>query len=329
MRAVVYTEYGPPDVVQVKDVVAPAPRADEVRISVRAASVNPIDWHFMRGMPYFVRIPIGVRKPSDTRLGVDVAGEIDTVGSEVLDFKRGDQVFGTCRGAFAESVCASPAAIRLKPRNLTFAQAASVPLAAVTALQGLRAAGPLQRGQQVLINGAAGGVGTFGVQIAKSFGTQVTGVCSTRNVDLVRSIGADRVVDYTREDFTARGNCYDVILDCVGNRGISECRRVLAASGAYVGVGAPTGAWMIGPLVRIAAARLTARFSRQRVVAILAKSNKEDLATISDLIESGRVTPVVDKQYALEEVSAAIRYLETVHARGKVVIAVSAAASGL
>jgi NADPH:quinone reductase-like Zn-dependent oxidoreductase len=320
MKAAVYTRYGPPEVVQITDVEKPVPKHDEVLIKVRAASVNPLDSHFMRGTPYFLRIMAGLRKPKDTRLGVDVAGRVEAVGRNVTQFKPGDEVFGSCRGAFAEYACASESALVTKPDNVTFEQAASAPIAAFTALQGLRDNGQIQPGHKVLINGAAGGVGTFAVQIAKSFGADVTGVCSTRNVDMVRSLGADQVIDYTQEDFTKRGQCYDLIFDCVGNHSLSACRRVLNPKGIYIAVGGPSGRWMIGPLARLITALVLSSFVSQKMVMVLAKPSKEDLTIMHDLMKAGKVTPVIDRSYSLSEVPEAIRYLEEGHARGKVVI---------
>jgi NADPH:quinone reductase-like Zn-dependent oxidoreductase len=329
MKAVVYTRYGPPDVVQIRDVDQPVPKDGEVLIKVRAASVNPLDWHFMRGTPYFLRIAAGLRKPKVTRLGVDVAGQVEAVGRNVTQFKPGDEVFGSCRGAFAEYVCTSESALVMKPENVTFEQAASAPIAAFTALQGLRDKGKIQPGQRVLINGAAGGVGTFAVQIAKSFGADVTGVCSTRNVDMVRSIGADRVIDYTRvdftqDDFTKSGQSYDqrydLLFDCVGNHSLLACRRVLTPKGIYVAVGGPSGPWMIGPLASAIAAPVLSWFVSQNLFTVLARRSKEDLTIMHELMKTGKLTPVIDKRYSLSEVPEAIRYLEQGHARGKVVI---------
>jgi NADPH:quinone reductase-like Zn-dependent oxidoreductase len=320
MKAAVYTRYGPPDVVQITDVEKPVSKDDEVLIKVRAASVNPLDWHFMRGEPYFVRILAGLRKPKITRLGVDLAGQVEAVGRNVTQFKPGDEVFGTCRGAFAEYLCTSESALVMKPDNVTFEQAASVPIAAFTALQGLRDKGQIQPAQKVLINGAAGGVGTFAVQIAKSFGADVTGVCSTRNVDMVRSIGADRVIDYTQEDFTKSGQRYDVIFDCIGNHSLLACRRVLTPKGIYIAVGGPSGRWMIGPLASAITAPVLSRFVSQNFVTFIAKLSKKDLTIMHELMKTGKVTPVIDRSYSLSEVPEAIRYLEGGHARGKVVI---------
>ena len=323
MKAIVYHRYGSPDVLSYEEMAKPAPAENEVLIRVRAAAANPYDWHFMRGEPYAVRIMAGgLRKPKDPRLGADVAGVIEAVGRNITQFKPGDAVFGSCKGAFAEYACASESKLAMKPDNVTFEQAASVPIAAFTALQGLRDKGKLQPGQKVLINGAAGGVGTFAVQIAKSFGAEVTGVCSTRNVEMVRSIGADQTVDYTQEDFTKSAQRYDVILDCVGNHSFSECRRVLNPRGIYVGAGGTTDNWMIGPLTSAIKALVLSWFVSQKQVMVLAKPSNEDLAIMGKLMESGKVTPVIDRSYSLSEVPEAIRYLEAGHARGKVVITV-------
>jgi NADPH:quinone reductase-like Zn-dependent oxidoreductase len=322
MKAIVYHNYGSPDVLNCEEIEKPTPGDNEILIKVRAASVNPYDWHFMRGTPYFLRIMAGLLKPKDRRLGVDVAGWVEAVGRNVTQFKPGDQVFGMCKGAFAEYACAPESALVMKPANVTFEQAGSAPIAALTALQGFRDKGQIQPGQKVLINGAAGGVGTFAVQIAKWFGAEVTGVCSTRNVDMVRSIGADRVMDYTQQDFTRGGQLYDLIFDCVGNHSFSACRRVLNRKGIYIAVGGPSGRWMIGPLARLITALVLSRFASQKLVMVLAKPSREDLTIISELMATGKVTPVIDRRYRLSEVPEAIRYLEEGHARGKVVITV-------
>ncbi len=319
MKAVVYYNYGSPDVLKCEDVEKPTPGDNEVLIRIRAASVNPLDWHLMRGTPYVGRMLFGLRKPKITRPGVDVAGRVEAVGRNVTQFKPGDEVFGSCRGAFAEYACTSESALVMKPDNVTFEQAASVPVAAFTALQGLRDKGQIQPGQKVLINGAAGGVGTFAVQIAKSFGADVTGVCSTRNVDMVRSIGADRVIDYTQEDFTRSGQHYDLIFDLVANHSLLACRRVLNPKGIYIGAGRPGGS-MIGLLARWITALVLSRFVSQNFVMFIARRSKVDLTIMHKLMEAGKVTPVIDKRYRLSEVPEAIRYLEEGHARGKVVI---------
>jgi NADPH:quinone reductase-like Zn-dependent oxidoreductase len=319
MRAAVYSRYGPPDVVQIKDVEKPVPKNNEVLIKVRAASVNPLDRYGMRGTPYIARMAGGLSKPKDSRLGVDVAGQVEAVGRNVTQFRPGDEVFGMCKGAFAEYVCTSELALAMKPEKVTFEQAASAPVAAFTALQGLRDKGRIQPGQKVLINGAAGGVGTFAVQIAKWFGAEVTGVCSTRNVEMIRSIGADRLIDYTQENFTRSGQRYDLFLDCVGNHSFSACRRILNPEGIHIVVGAPYGRW-IGPLARMFKALVLSGFVGQRIVAFIAKPGKEDLTMMGELMATGKVTPVIDRHYKLGEVPEAIRYLEEGHTRGKVVI---------
>ena len=298
MKAAVYRRFGPPEVVvQVEDVEKPVPKDKEVLIRVRAASVNPLDCGLPKGGG---RIVTGLRKPKVTRLGVDVAGEVDAVGSNVTEFKPGDAVFGACirdpqasgfkvwvcQGAFAEYACAPESTLVLKPDNVTFEQAACVPLAAFTALQGLRAQGPTQLGQKILINGAAGGVGTFAVQIAKSFGAEVTGVCSTRNVDMVRSIGANQVIDYTREDFTTSGQRYDLIFDCVGNHSLSACRRVLNPNGICVMVGDQSGRGIIGLLTRLLTAFVLSWFVKHKLITFLAKPNKEDLSIMHELMKN-------------------------------------------
>ena len=320
MKAIVYCDYGSPDVLKVEDIEKPAPGDDQVLVRVRAASVNPLDWHYMRGTPYFMRLGAGLRKPKVTRLGVDFAGTVEAVGRNVNRFKPGDEVFGGRTGAFAQYVLVrEDRAVALKPANLTFEQAASVGVAAITALQGLRDKGQIQPGQKVLINGASGGVGTFAVQIAKSFGADVTGVCSTRNVDMVRSIGADHVIDYTKEDFTKSAERYDLILDNVGNHSLLESRRVLNPKGKYIMVGGPAGRW-IDPLPRAISALVLSRFVSQDIRLFLADLNQSDLNILRDLMQAGKVTPVIDRRYRLSEIPEAIRYLEQGHARGKVVI---------
>ena len=327
MKAIVYRSFGSPDVLRLEEIEKPVPDDNQVLIRVRAASVNPLDWHYMEGTPYLARMMgFGLLKPKVIRLGVDYAGTVEAVGKNVKQFKPGDDVFGGKTGAFAEyvTVLAADGAVVLKPANLTFEQAASLPIAAITALQALRDAGKLQSGQKVLINGASGGVGTFAVQIAKSFGADVTGVCSTRNVDMVRSIGADRVIDYTKEDFTKSGQRYDLILDNVGNRSLLACRRVLNPKGKYIligGGGLNDGQW-IGPLIRPIKALVLSRFVSQSMSMMLANLNKEDLTILGDLVQAGKVKPVIDRRYPLRQVPEAIRYLEAGHARGKVVITV-------
>ena len=323
MKAAVCTGYGPPDVLQVTDVEKPVPNDNEVLIRVRAASVNPLDVHVRRGTPYILRMLFGLRRPKDPRLGRDVAGWVEAVGRDVTRFKPGDEVFGACRGAFAEYACASESNVVVKSDKVTFEQAASVPVAALTALQALRDKGQIQPGQKILINGAAGGVGTFAVQIAKSFGAPATGVCSTRNVNMVRSIGADRVIDYTQEDFTKSGQRYDLIFDCVGNHSLLALRRLLNPRGTYIAVGAPPHGRWIGPLGRLLKTLVLSWFVSPRLVLFLARIRSEDLTIMRELMEAGKVTPVIDRSYSLSEVREAIGYLEEGHARGKVVITVA------
>jgi NADPH:quinone reductase-like Zn-dependent oxidoreductase len=319
MKAIVYRNYGSPDVLKCEEIEKPVPGDNEVLIGVRAAAVNPLDWHLMGGTPYPLRMMAGLRKPKITRLGVDVAGQVEEVGGNVMEFRTGDEVFGSCHGAFAEYVCARESALAMKPANITFEQAASVPVAGFTALQALRDKGRIQPAQKVLINGAAGGVGTFAVQIAKAFGADVTAVCSTRNVEMMRSIGADRVIDYTREDFTRAEHRYDLILDCMGNHALSACIRVMSPKGTFVVIGGPNGRW-IGPLAAFLKAPLMALFVSQKLTGVMAKGNKKDLLALRELMDAGKIIPVIDRRYGLSEVPEAVRYLEQGHARGKVVI---------
>lgn len=327
MKAVVYTEYGPPEVLEVRDLKKPEPTDDQVLIKVHAAAVNPYDWHFIRGTPYVMRMMIGgLRKPKDPRVGVDYAGTVEAVGKNVTQFKPGDEVFGNRSGAFAEYLCArADRAIALKPANMTFEQVAGVPVAGLTALQGLRDHGKVQRGQKVLINGASGGVGTFAVQIAKALGAEVTGVCSTRNVDLVRSLGADHVIDYTKEDFTKGEQRYDVILDNVGTQPLSGFRRVLTENGicVIIGGGGPNDGKWVGPMSRPIKAKLMSPFIKQKIGMMMAEGKPEDLKFLADLMQSGKVTPVIDRTYPLSEIREAVRYVETGRARGKVIITVA------
>ncbi len=327
MKAVVYTNYGSPDVLEIRDVKKPVPNDDQVLVKVRAASLNPLDWHYMEGTPYIMRaMGIGLRKPKDPRLGVDLAGQVEAVGKNVTQFKPGDEVFGTGGGAaLAEYVCARKTKLVLKPANITFEQAAAVPIAALTALQSLRDSGKVLPGQKVLINGASGGVGTFAVQIAKSFGAEVTGVCSTRNVGMVRSLGADHVIDYTKEDFTKGEQRYDLILDNVGTQPLSGFRRALKPKGicVMIGGGGPNDGGLIGPLARPVKALLLSPFISQKMGMMMAEIRQEDLTIMRDLMETGKVTPVVDRTYPLSQVREAMKYLEAGHARGKVVITVA------
>jgi len=323
MKAIVRHRYGPPEALRLEEVEKPVPTDDEVLIKVHAASVNPYDWHFMRGEPYMLRLMAGLAAPKSPRLGADVAGEVEAVGKNVTQLKPGDAVFGTCPGSFAEYACAQATRLAIKPENVTFELVASIGIAALTALQALRDKGHVQPGHEVLINGAAGGVGTFAVQIAKYFGADVTAVCSTRNLEMVRAIGADRVVDYTREDFANRSERYDVLLDLIGNHALSAFGRALKPKGIYVGAGGTTDKWMIGPLISMMTTPLRSAFGNRKFVSVLARINTKDLELIGELIANARLTPVIDRRYPLNEVPAAIRYLEEGHARGKVVIAVT------
>jgi NADPH:quinone reductase-like Zn-dependent oxidoreductase len=322
MKAIVHCEYGSPDVLKLEQVEKPVPNDNQVLVRVRAASVNPLDLT-IRGL-WLIRPILGMRKPKDTRLGVDYAGTVEAVGKNVTRFKPGDEVFGARDGALAEYVSGlADRGVVLKPANMTFEQAASVPVAAITALQGLRDKGKIQPGQKVLINGASGGVGTFAVQIAKSFGTEVTGVCSTRNVDLVRSIGADHVIDYTKEDFTKTDQRYDLIFDLIGNHSFSERRRILNPNGICVMAGIGGAGWHDGFGMRLLGelkAYVASRFVGEKFITYIATLNKADLTILGDLMQSGKMTPVIDRTYKLSETRDALRYLETGHARGKVVI---------
>jgi NADPH:quinone reductase-like Zn-dependent oxidoreductase len=324
MKAIVYHEYGAPDVLRLEDVDAPVVKDDEVLVRVRASSANPADWHFMRGVPYVMRPQSGLRKPKNGFLGRDVAGEVEAVGKDVTGFRPGDEVFANVEsGGFAEYASVAEGLLVSKPDNLTFEQAAAVPLAALTALQGLRGAGHLQPEQKVLIIGASGGVGTFAVQITKSLGADVTGVCSTRNVELVRSLGADHVIDYTQADFTQSGQTYDLIFQLAGTTSPSDLRRSLTSGGTLVlSSGDSEGLW-IGPVDRLIKAVALSPFVSQKLGSFLAKANKDDLQFLRELIEAGDLTPVIDRTYSLGETPEAIRYLEEGHARGKVVITVA------
>ena len=319
MKAIVYYNYGSPDVLKCEEIEKPTAEDNEVLIKVSAASLNALDWRLMRGGPYIVRMLFGLRKPKTTqpgRPGRDVAGQVEAVGRNVTRFKPGDEVFGVCPGAFAEYACALEDKLALKPANITFEDAAAVPVAAITALQGLRDKGRIQPGHKVLVDGASGGVGTFAVQIAKSFGAEVTAVCSTRNVDTAQSIGADHVIDYTRDDFTKSGQRYNLIIAANAYHSIFDCRRALSQDGIYVMAG---GGWaqilqavLLGPLLSL--------IGRKKMCLFMANINHKDLVLLKDLLEAGKVVPVIDRRYPLSEVAEAIRYLEEGHARGKVVI---------
>lgn len=322
MKAIVYEQYGSPDVLQLKEVEKPTPQDNEVLIKVHAVSVNAYDWHLLRAEPFIARLAAGLLKPKNTILGEDIAGRIEAVGANVRQFKPGDEVFGDISssgsGGFAEYVCAPENALALKPARLTFEEAAAVPMAAVTALQALRDKGQIKPGQKVLINGAGGGVGTFAVQVAKSFGAEVTAVCSTRNVELVRSLGADHVIDYTQEDFTQNGQCYDLILAANGYHSLSDYKRALSPGGIYVMVGGSNAqifqALLLGPWMSISGGK--------KMGSMTSKPTQKDLLFVKELLEAGKVKPVIDRCYPLSEVAEAIRYLEEGHARGKVVITV-------
>jgi NADPH:quinone reductase-like Zn-dependent oxidoreductase len=321
LKAIVYYEYGSPDVLKLEEIDIPVIGDDQVLVRVHAASVNPLDWHGMRGEPLVMRASEGLTKPKNNGMGADLAGRVEAVGKNVTKFHPGDEVFGMSIRTLAEFARVSEEAIVPKPANLTFEQAAAVPVGAITALQGLRDKGQIQPGQKVLVNGAAGGVGTFAVQIAKSFGADVTGVTSTRNIEMVRSIGADHVIDYTKDDFSRNGQLYDLIFDSVGNRSLSDLRRVLSPKGTLVMVGAAEGRW-IGPLIPPLKALLLSPFVGQKMRFFIAKRKNADLVLLKDLIEAGKVTPIIDRSYPLNRVPEAIGYLEEGHARGKVVITI-------
>ncbi len=322
MKAIVYSQYGSPDVLQFKEVEKPAPREDEVLIKVHAASLNAADWHYLRGAPFLFRLDTGFPKPKNPFLGADLAGRVETVGKNVTQFQPGDEVFGDLsesgRGTFAEYVCASENALALKPANISYEEAAAVPMAAVVALQGLRT-GKIQPEQKVLIYGASGGVGTFVVQIAKSFGAEVTAVVSTRKLDMLRSIGADHVIDYTQEDFTRNGQSYDLIFAANGYRSLSDYKRALSPRGTYVMSGGDMAqmvqAMLLGPWM--------SRNGTQTMRNSAAKPDQKDLIFVKELIETGKVVPIIDRCYPLREVADAIRYLEEGHAQGKIVITVA------
>ena len=324
MKAIVRERYGAPDVLELKDVDRPVVDDDSVLVRVRAASINAYDWHMMRGAPFLARMGGGLRTPKDGAMGVDVAGQVEAVGKNVTQFRPGDEVFGARHGSLAEYVRGTARSFLVPmPAGLTFEQAAAVNMAGTTALQGLRDKGQLKPGQRVLINGAAGGVGTFAVQIAKALGAHVTAVCSTRNVDMVRSLGADQVIDYTKADFTRVGQRYDLILDVASSRSLSACRRVLGPSGILVVVGAAGGGRRMLPIVaHLLGAMIFSRIGSQKMLPFLAKNSTEDLLVLKEMIEAGKVRPVIDRTYPLSETPAAMRYLEEGHARGKVVITV-------
>jgi NADPH:quinone reductase-like Zn-dependent oxidoreductase len=323
MKAWIYDRYGSPDVLELKEVDMPTGNDDHVLVRIRAAAINPYDWRLMRANPQLVRLVKGLRRPRQAVIaGADMAGVVESVGKDVTRFRPGDEVYAESgEGCFADYVSAWQERVALKPANLTFEQAAAVPMAAMTALQGLRNVGRIKEGQKVLINGASGGVGSFAVQIAKSYGTEVTGVCSTRNVELVRSIGADLVIDYTQEDFTRNGERYELLLDTVGNHSIRAFRRAVARKGAFVMAGGGGGRWL-GPVPQLLKGKLLSPFVSQRIVTFVCKPNREDLEFLKELIEAGKVIPVIDRTFPFAEAPDAIRYLEAGHARGKVVVTV-------
>jgi NADPH:quinone reductase-like Zn-dependent oxidoreductase len=328
MKAFVLHRYGPPDVLELTDTGTPVPADDEVLVRVRATSINPYDWHIMRGEPYIARLMpggLGLRRPKLRILGCDMAGQVEAVGRDVTQFRPGDDVFGLLdQGGFAEYVTARESLLAPKPRNLSYGQAAAVPAAALTALLGVRDAGQLQPGQKLLVNGASGGVGTFAVQIARALGAKVAGVCGPRNVDLIASIGADEVIDYSTEDFTRTGQRYDLVLDVAGTRSISACRRVLTPKGTLVAVGGPAGRWL-QPAGHMFSTLAVAPLVSQRMVTadtVRCTEKKQNLMTLTGLIEDGKVTPAIDRCYPFEQIPAAIRYQEQGHARGKVIVAV-------
>jgi NADPH:quinone reductase-like Zn-dependent oxidoreductase len=321
IRAIVQRKYGSPDVLELKDIDKPVARDDEVLVRIHAAAVNIGNWHLLRGIPYAMRPAVGLFKPKHEIPGLDLAGEVEAVGGTVKQFQPGDEVFGWCDGAFAEYACAGEDHLLAKPAHLTFEQSAAVGDSAFTALDAVRDQAKVEPGQKVLINGASGGVGTFAVQIAKSFGAEVTGVCSTRNIEMVRSIGADQVIDYTQKDFTQDRQRYDVMLDLVGSRSLSDCRRALTPKGTYVLVGvSDMGRWL--GLARQIKVLSSSPFVHQQMRIFITRHTREDLVVLKELVESGEVRPVIDRSYRLSEVPEALRYLGEGHSRGKVVIAV-------
>jgi NADPH:quinone reductase-like Zn-dependent oxidoreductase len=322
IQAITYCDYGTPEVLKVDTIEKPVPADDQVLVRVRAASINPLDWHYLRGTPYFMRLSTGLRRPAVTRLGVDFAGTVEAAGKDATRFKPGDDVFGTRTGALGQYIAVRDIRIAAKPAGVSFEQAASVPVAAVTALQSLRDKGHLKAGEKVLINGASGGVGTFAVQIARSMDAHVTGVCSGRNAEMVRALGAEKVIDYTKEDFTQGSERYDLIVDNVGTRSISECRRALTPNGrlVLVGGGGPDNGLLLGPMARVLHAEFLSRFVSQELGFMMAEVTPGDLDLLAGLIEKGTITPVIDRRYPLSEAAAAMEYLEAGHARGKVII---------
>jgi NADPH:quinone reductase-like Zn-dependent oxidoreductase len=321
MQAIAHPRYGRPDVLQLREVEKPVIEDHQVLVRVHASSVNPVEWYGVTG-PYFARFGNGLRTPKDPGVGADFAGRIEGIGRDVTEFQPGDEVFGTAAGSWAEYAAARPEKLARKPANVSFEEAAAVPIAGITALQALRDHGHVQPGQKVLINGASGGVGTYAVQLAKAFGADVTAVCSTRNVEQARALGADRVVDYTKEDFTKLRERHDLMLAIAGSRSFLACRRVLTPEATYVAIGGPMKYRGLGPLPHIAGTMLKSRGRSQKMVFFVAKINTEDLVVLADLLEAGTVRSVIDKEYPLSEAPAALSYLGEGHARGKVVITV-------
>ncbi len=326
MHTIIQPRYGTPDVLRLEETDTPTPAPDEVLVRVHAAAVNIGDWHLLRAVPYVIRLGLGLRRPRRQTPGRDLAGHVEAVGSDVRDFRPGDEVFGWSSGAFAEYVCTSESNLLPRPASLTLEQAAAVGDSAFTALAAVRDQGRVTPGQRVLINGASGGVGTFAVQIAKAFGAHVTAVCSTRNVDLVQSLGADEVIDYQRQDFTQTDHPYDVMLDLVGNRSLSACRQVLTPRGTYVIVGVrDAGRWL--GLGRQARALLLAPFVRQRIRVFVVRHTREDLGVLRDLVDAGQVAPVIETRYPLREAAEALRHQGEGHPRGKIILTYTRASS--
>ena len=322
MKAIIFTQYGSPDVLQLVEAEKPTPNENQVLVKVQAAAANPLDWHRMRADPFLVRLDGGFFRPKNPKLGADLAGIVEEVGRNVTEFQLGDEVFGEIgAGAFAEYACVHQKYLALKPANVSFAEAAASPVVGFTALQGLRDTGQIQAGQTVLVNGASGGVGSCAVQIAKAYGTEVTGVCSSRNLELVRSVGADHVVDYTQEDFTRNGRQYDLIYDAIGNRSVADYKRALTPQGTCVIAGFTTlprlfEHLLLGPLLSKSGGKKAGMMGT-------AKPNKADLLVLKEMLAKGQIVPIIDRTYPLAETAEAIRYLETLRARGKVIIAVA------
>jgi NADPH:quinone reductase-like Zn-dependent oxidoreductase len=320
VKAIVYRCYGPPEVLEYVDIEKPVPASDEVLIRVSAAAVNPLDWHYMRGSPYVMRLGTGLGKPKYTRIGTDFAGTVESAGADVTLFQPGDEVFGGANGAFSQYLTIrEDRALTIKPANISFEQAAAIPIAAISALQALRDLGQLAAGDKVLINGASGGVGTYAVQIAKAFGAEVTGVCSTRNVEMVKSLGADQVFDYKKSDYTKSGQKFDLIVDMVGNHGLLANRKALAPDGKLVIVGGPSGDWL-GPLAGPIKASMLSPFIDQEIELLMAQMRGDDLAVLAELMRQGKLKSVIDQRFELARVADAVSYSESGRARGKIII---------